>query len=428
MFGFEACFCKYTATLRSFLRRLVVVTLIVFIALWITSAVVSETNTVDVPPLQFGQNSQQNFDGKVIVVGAGASGLFCGYTLKYLGVETFEILEANPTHFGGRVRENDAFIDLPIDLGAEWIHVNPSILKDLLLFEETSPMPETIVYNPSSVDAFVRGNLRSRNWLRFFYSEYKFRSTTWYGYLNQFVYPYVAANLKLGSVVRTIDYNDPETIKVTTSDGTVLEADYVVLAVPASILHDGDIQFIPPLPSWKLNALSKVRTAPGMKLWMEFDEKFYADIVLPGTISEFISEDSIIYFDGAFRKPTDRKVLAQLLVGRSVERVEMTDDEAVSAALRDLDEIFDGAASSHFKNRSMVQNWSKEPFIKGTYATNWDDYYYDIPALAKHVSKRLYFSGDSFTFQTSTVHGAAISGREAAQSILIDHGVRNSIE
>lgn len=424
MFGFEACFCKYTATLRSCLRRLVVVTLIVFIALWITSSILSEVDTVYVVPLQLEQNSQQDFDGNVIIVGAGPSGLFCGYTLKYLGVDNFEILEANPNHYGGRVRENKEFLDVPVDVGAEWIHVNPAILEDLLLFDETSPMPETIEYNPQSYDAYTGGVLRSLNWMRFFYSEYKFRNTTWYSYLNQFVYPYVAANLKLGSAVQTIDYTDPGTIRVSTSDGIVFEADYVVLAVPASILHDGDIEFIPPLPSWKLDALAKVRTAPGMKLWMEFDEQFYADVVLPGGISVYRSEDTMFYFNAVFRKPTDRKVLAQFLVGSEVDRIEMTDEEAVGAALRDLDEIFSGAATKHFLNRSLVQNWSKEPFIKGAYATNYDDYYYDLPTLAKSVGDRLYFSGDSFTYHTSMVHGAAITGREVAERILINHDRR----
>jgi monoamine oxidase len=421
MFGFEACFCKYTSTLRGFLRRLVAVTLIVFIALWITSIVVSQPDTVNVAPLQLEQNSQQEFDGKVIIVGAGPSGLFCGYTLKYLGVDNFEILEANPNHFGGRVRENDAFLDVPIDLGAEWIHVNPAILENLLLFEETAPMPETIEYTPQSYDGYSGGVLRNLNWLRFFYSEYKFRNTTWYSYLNQFVYPYVAANVRLGSAVQTINYTDTDTIKVSTSDGMVFEADYVVLAVPASILHDGDIQFIPPLPSWKLDALAKVRTAPGMKIWLEFDEQFYADMVLFGRIGVFLREDTMLYFNGVFRKLTNRNVVAQLLVGLNGYRVEMTDEEAISAALRDLDEMFDGAASKHFMNRSLVQNWSKEPFIKGAYATNYDDYYNDIQALAASVDNRLYFSGDSFTYHTSTVHGAAITGREAAESILINH-------
>ena len=70
------------------------------------------------------------FEGKAVVVGAGASGLAAGYLLDRYGVD-FEILEAND-RYGGRVKRDDDLADFPIDLGAEWIHQDPVVLADLV--------------------------------------------------------------------------------------------------------------------------------------------------------------------------------------------------------------------------------------------------------------------------------------------------------
>ena len=55
---------------------------------------------------------------KILIIGAGSAGLFAGYTLKYLGVTNFEILEAN-SDFGGRVQQMTDFADVPLDSGIE---------------------------------------------------------------------------------------------------------------------------------------------------------------------------------------------------------------------------------------------------------------------------------------------------------------------
>ena len=59
---------------------------------------------------------QSNFDGKVLIIGAGAGGMSAGYLLNQLGIE-FKILEASST-YGGRMKTNKDFADFPIPLGA----------------------------------------------------------------------------------------------------------------------------------------------------------------------------------------------------------------------------------------------------------------------------------------------------------------------
>ena len=71
-----------------------------------------------------------DFSGKVIIIGAGAGGLSAGYLLKQRGIE-FEILEATSV-YGGRIKVNTDFADFPIPLGAEWLHSNTSVFKEIV--------------------------------------------------------------------------------------------------------------------------------------------------------------------------------------------------------------------------------------------------------------------------------------------------------
>ena len=70
------------------------------------------------------------YDGKVMIIGAGAAGLYAGYILKSKGID-FQILEANST-YGGRMGKLIGFANFPIDRGAQWLHGKNNILGDLI--------------------------------------------------------------------------------------------------------------------------------------------------------------------------------------------------------------------------------------------------------------------------------------------------------
>lgn len=98
------------------------------------------------------------FDSKVLVVGAGAAGLAAGFALARRGVE-FEILEAS-SRLGGRMKRSSDFADFPIDLGAEWIHTDPSILEELARDPGVGRRVEVVEYK-SKISAWKRGSIAS---------------------------------------------------------------------------------------------------------------------------------------------------------------------------------------------------------------------------------------------------------------------------
>jgi heterodisulfide reductase subunit A-like polyferredoxin len=69
------------------------------------------------------------YDGKVIIIGAGAAGLAAAKVLQLNGID-YEILEATE-RYGGRIKKDSLLADFPIDVGAEWIHSNPVVLNIL---------------------------------------------------------------------------------------------------------------------------------------------------------------------------------------------------------------------------------------------------------------------------------------------------------
>lgn len=70
--------------------------------------------------------------GHVIVIGAGAAGLYAGQMLtQYAPNASYQIFEASGK-IGGRVRELTNFADFPIELGAEEVHGNKSRWYDIV--------------------------------------------------------------------------------------------------------------------------------------------------------------------------------------------------------------------------------------------------------------------------------------------------------
>ena len=85
--------------------------------------------------------------GKVIVIGAGPAGLSAAYLLRQRGIEV-QVLEAAGYH-GGRVKTNTDFADFPIPLGAEWLHVEKTVLDEIINDNAVSVDVNTTPYNPA---------------------------------------------------------------------------------------------------------------------------------------------------------------------------------------------------------------------------------------------------------------------------------------
>ena len=103
-----------------------------------------------------------DFEGKVLIVGAGAAGMMAAYTLYQYGID-FEIIEAMD-RFGGRVKQTTSLADFPIDIGAEWIHHQPSIFKTLINDPSVIGSVEMIPYQLEEFYVYKNGKLTAHNY------------------------------------------------------------------------------------------------------------------------------------------------------------------------------------------------------------------------------------------------------------------------
>jgi monoamine oxidase len=357
-----------------------------------------------------------NFSGETIIIGAGSAGLMAGYTIAKNG-GNFTILEAASV-FGGRIKKSQDFTNFPIDLGAEWIHEDPEVFSELIDNEDQSGSVDLISYNPKSIKTWNNDRLRNYSLTSPFYREYKFKNTTWYDFFEDFIVPSVAGNLNLNSVVNAIDYSNSR-IVVTLANGTVYEADRVLITVPIKILQQNNIVFTPPIPTNHQKAIDAFNMPGGLKVFMEFSERFYPDMLVMGSIFSTLSYAEQLYYDAAFKKGSGKNILALFAVGPASEKfVNLSEQEIIDTALEELDEIFEGKATQYYQ-RHIIQNWSTEPFIQGSYSFQETDLESSINQLRQGLENKLFFAGEAITNEApSTVHGAGFSGIEAAKKIL----------
>lgn len=357
-----------------------------------------------------------NFSGKVLIVGAGASGLMAAYTLQKYNID-YQVIEAH-SMFGGRLKKASDFGDVPIDLGAEWLHDEPRTLSNLINDPANKNAVQLIPYNPDQIYTWDGENLHNHNWANSFYAEYKFKQS-WYDFFADNIVAPLKTPIVYNSPVTEIDYSSSK-VRVKTVKGDVYEGDKVLVTVSLAILQSKAISFSPALPNDAITAIDRTEMPGGLKVFIEFSEQFYPDIVLNGSLLGDNSQEKI-YYNAVFKKDSKKHILGLFTVGEPAEQfLKLPNNEAIyKAVMQELDQMFNNRASQTYV-KHVIQNWSAEPYIKGSYSYHDDTSEEALKAaLLKPHNNRLFFAGEALApSATSTVHGAGFSGVAACRTIL----------
>ncbi|MCY0146220.1 FAD-dependent oxidoreductase [Hoeflea sp. G2-23] len=414
-------------------------------------------------------------DVDVIVIGAGVAGLTAARQLTDLGYEVLVLEAAN--RIGGRL-QTDWSLDAPFELGAGWIHGpkgNPVtelvsaaggetfVTQDdslLVISGDGNPLKDELIERKEKQLAALYQRIDATfdtdqpltsaitqlapkaladpvtAWMMSAYTEFDaggpLESLSAYyfdedaafdganvivsnGY-DRLLGPLAAGlDIRLGHPVDSVSYEkgDGATVR---ANGLDFEADFVVCTCPLGVLQTGGIRFDPPLPKKYRSAISRIGMGNVTKLALKFAIPFWPIEtqyfgLTGGPMGRWASFMN-------YRTFSNQNILVGISVGAYAPRAEaMSDAEMTADAMRALRTMFGESAPDPVA--AIPTRWSKNPWSHGAYSyAKVGSKPADFDMLAEPVAGTLLLAGEHTLFDYhATVHGAHLSGLEAARRI-----------
>jgi monoamine oxidase len=419
-----------------------------------------------------------SWNGRIIIIGAGISGIYAAHLLQKQGIKNITILEAS-NRWGGRIKADKTFADFAIELGAEEVHGNKSrwysivndasgnlietggldyiqldgVLKKLdsvsadndivkanqiidtasyysgpeinvaayalqqNLAERVNHLVEAQLgneYGTSNSRLSLPGIATADQLWNAGNKNYSLTNKSYSDIIQQ-QFAEALNLIQYNKNVKAINYESSE-ISISTEDGAVFNADKIIITVPISILSSSHISFTPALPSSKIQAINNIGMDAGMKVILKFNNRFW-DANLGSLFAPGAAPE---YWATGLDKTADNKILTAFVMGEKAETLSMAGNNAVDMILQQLNNVYGGNTASAAFADAIVADWSKEPFIKGAYS------YPKIASnsvrteLAKTVNSKLYFAGEAANVNGSfaTVHGAVDAAYACVKELL----------
>lgn len=227
------------------------------------------------------------------------------------------------------------------------------------------------------------------------------------------------------------DTKESSGVRVTIQSGEEYAAESCIVTLPLGVLQNGDVTFIPPLPSWKHDAIHNVGFGVVNKVILRFDTAFWISSLNgaaeeestgmegPDHIGRVSSEHGVFYLFLSLFRCTGAPILVAMTSGKFAEHIErISDEEVVQLALDALCKMFPKNPPSRLLSH-RVTRWKTDKFAQGSYSfAKVGTTPLDYTRISQPIGT-LYFSGEAtHRSHPATAHGAFMSGiREAARII-----------
>ena len=402
------------------LRQSIVILIVGFLMISVSSCLKWAARAVDQLPEETALHKTYTYKGKVIIIGAGASGLAAAKVLEQNNVD-YMILEATD-RYGGRLKKDTTLADFSIDLGAEWIHSNPKVLNVLKGKKGDEVEEDLIPYHLENSVKWDGKELKavSQNYRDSYYNfmpESKFKSSTWYDFVDEHIAKSVKHRISYNSAVGSIDYLGDKLV-VKTLDGRSYEADKVLVTVSIGVLKSNKIEFKPALSESRQKAIESITFHTGIKVAMSFSEQFYPDL-----IECKVKNGEKGFYDLAFKKDTESHVLGFLCTGEETNTYfELDSDQAVvDKLIEELDVMYDGKAAQCFTGKFKVENWGQYTYTQGTWTQAFQERKSAIKRIGEPIEDKIYFAGELVDpYRQMGVPGAVLSGYYSIDQLLTE--------
>lgn len=222
-------------------------------------------------------------------------------------------------------------------------------------------------------------------------------------------------------------------VEIVCENGSFFYADHVICTIPLGVLKEkASSLFCPNLPPFKIDAINKLLFGTVDKILLEYDRPF-----LNPDISEVMllwepEDDVKDVKDNWYRKIYSFSKISETLLlgwisGKEAEYMETLTHEEVGDKCTEILRKFLNDPFIPKPKTCICTSWHEQPYTRGSYtAMAVGASQADIERLAQplfcspyHKKPTLLFAGEHIHSNFySTVHGAYLSGRDAAQTLL----------
>lgn len=191
-----------------------------------------------------------------------------------------------------------------------------------------------------------------------------------------------------------------------------LEADYLVCAVPFSVLRH--IEISPQFSAEKQKAIEQLLYTSVARIYLQTRRRFWIDEGFSGSATTDLS--NMLIYDGASTQPGTRGILETYMTSARARQITaMKQAERVNAAMESAQKVYPGIRQ-HLET-GVSKCWDEDEWARGAYAWFKPG---QMTSLMPHVAVpegRVYFAGEHASSLPGWMQGALESGNQVARDV-----------